>query len=472
MRIKMTNGKDTLVIRHLSNELTENEKEQLLRHFGATQVQCIGSKHKKSNIVFAKFPSPAVTALALKRLHQLDVLGYPLTVEYARGKGCSDESSKSTNPSAEEDTKDVIRKKHREFLLKLNSWHHSIQPARPPPNHLRYEYPSANKDILTNICRTLASVPKFYTQVLHLMNKMNLPCPFGQLFPGPEIFVTTKPSDTTSAEILEMEVEDEEDKMNLELEESEESEIEIDTESQMYKNDIIPNIPHKRRKAQCLSLSKRKRAFVPNPIIKSTTIKAPLNPEEVFERESQVPSQQKKIELHLASISTSAKEENLENVNQTTTEELPGFGVIEPVKSSNIDESTDDKDETENVDGAVISLKELKSNRISTKDQAVLPVFKNYQPGAPSCRLYIKNIAKPATARDFHYIYRSFLDLNDEEQIKMFDIRLMQDGRMKGQAFITFPTIAQAQAALKETNGYILKNKPLVVQFARSAKPK
>lgn len=45
----------------------------------------------------------------------------------------------------------------------------------------------------------------------------------------------------------------------------------------------------------------------------------------------------------------------------------------------------------------------------------------------------------------------------------------MQEGRMKGQAFITFETVELAQKALKETNGYILKEKPLVVQFARSS---
>ena len=43
---------------------------------------------------------------------------------------------------------------------------------------------------------------------------------------------------------------------------------------------------------------------------------------------------------------------------------------------------------------------------------------------------------------------------------------------MKGQAFITLQNVKQAEKALKETNGYILKDKPLVVQFARSAKAK
>lgn len=48
----------------------------------------------------------------------------------------------------------------------------------------------------------------------------------------------------------------------------------------------------------------------------------------------------------------------------------------------------------------------------------------------------------------------------------------MKEGRMKGQAFITFPCVENAQQALKETNGFILKNKPMIVQFARSATAK
>lgn len=46
----------------------------------------------------------------------------------------------------------------------------------------------------------------------------------------------------------------------------------------------------------------------------------------------------------------------------------------------------------------------------------------------------------------------------------------MQEGRMKGQAFITLQNAVQAKMALEETNGYILKDKPMVVQFAKTVK--
>lgn len=45
----------------------------------------------------------------------------------------------------------------------------------------------------------------------------------------------------------------------------------------------------------------------------------------------------------------------------------------------------------------------------------------------------------------------------------------MKEGRMKGQAFITLPCMENAQQALKETHGFILKNKPMFVQFARTS---
>lgn len=50
-----------------------------------------------------------------------------------------------------------------------------------------------------------------------------------------------------------------------------------------------------------------------------------------------------------------------------------------------------------------------------------------------------------------------------------FDIVLMKDGRMKGQAFIGLPSEKSAERALRDTNGYVLHDKPLVVvSFARA----
>lgn len=71
---------------------------------------------------------------------------------------------------------------------------------------------------------------------------------------------------------------------------------------------------------------------------------------------------------------------------------------------------------------------------------------------------------------DLHYIYRRYIVPSLENSESQYDVRLMQDGRMKGQAFITFQNMGQAQLALNDTNGYILKDKPMVVQFAKPTK--
>ena len=50
----MEQNSDTLVIKHLPNILSNEEKEDLLKHFGALEVKCITSKVKKYNLVFAR----------------------------------------------------------------------------------------------------------------------------------------------------------------------------------------------------------------------------------------------------------------------------------------------------------------------------------------------------------------------------------------------------------------------------------
>lgn len=54
--------------------------------------------------------------------------------------------------------------------------------------YFRYLYPPPSPSVLANIAQTLVAVPKFYTQVLHLMNKMNLPTPFGPVTTLPSIY--------------------------------------------------------------------------------------------------------------------------------------------------------------------------------------------------------------------------------------------------------------------------------------------
>lgn len=59
----------------------------------------------------------------------------------------------------------------------LNSISTKFNVKYPINPKLTYDYPPINPIICQNIVNSLYKYPKFYTQTLHLMNKMNLPCP-------------------------------------------------------------------------------------------------------------------------------------------------------------------------------------------------------------------------------------------------------------------------------------------------------
>jgi U11/U12 small nuclear ribonucleoprotein SNRNP65 len=59
---------------------------------------------------------------------------------------------------------------------------------------LTYDYPPINPIICQNIINTLYKNPKFYTQTLHLMNKMNLPCPLVDYVRDPYFNVNPNPA--------------------------------------------------------------------------------------------------------------------------------------------------------------------------------------------------------------------------------------------------------------------------------------
>lgn len=119
----------------------------------------------------------------------------------------------------------------------------------------------------------------------------------------------------------------------------------------------------------------------------------------------------------------------------------------------------------------LISLEEIVKNRLNEEQLRLFDngrLYRNYERGHLSQRLYIKNIeTKHVDERILHSLY-------DRYQSDSFpiDIRLLREGKMKGQAFVTFPNEELALNALNDTNGYILYEKPIIVQFARTAKPK
>ncbi|XP_054852317.1 RNA-binding protein 41 [Eublepharis macularius] len=102
-------------------------------------------------------------------------------------------------------------------------------------------------------------------------------------------------------------------------------------------------------------------------------------------------------------------------------------------------------------------------NRLSEEEIRKIPRFSSYRPGEPNKVLYLKNLSPRVTAKHLMSLFARFQE-KDSPQIHF---RILS-GRMRGQAFITFPSVSKAQAALKLANGFSLLGKPLVIEFGRN----
>ncbi|KAK2106930.1 RNA-binding region-containing protein 3 [Saguinus oedipus] len=185
-------GDRTLLVRHLPAELTAEEKEDLLKYFGAQSVRVLSDKGRLKHTAFATFPNEKAAIKALTRLHQLKLLGHTLVVEFAKEQDhvhspCPTSVSEKKKRS-DEPVEDDKEKKELGYLTVENGIAPNHGLTFPLNSCLKYMYPPPSSTILANIVNALASVPKFYVQVLHLMNKMNLPTPFGPITARPPMY--------------------------------------------------------------------------------------------------------------------------------------------------------------------------------------------------------------------------------------------------------------------------------------------
>uniref|UniRef100_A0A8D0GWI4 RNA-binding region-containing protein 3 n=1 Tax=Sphenodon punctatus TaxID=8508 RepID=A0A8D0GWI4_SPHPU len=476
----------TLLVRHLPAELSAPDKEGLLKHFGAVSVRVLSDVGRLKHTAFATFPNENAAAKALQRLHQLKLLGHTLVVEFAKEKDntpvFSQPSLSEKNQSPDEPVKEDGKK--QPGCLKIEN---GIAPSHgltfPLNSCLKYLYPPPSSTILANIANALASVPKFYVQVLHLMNKMNLPPPFGPITARPPMYEEYVPVPLPPPPIPPLPPEapplpEEEEDEDSSREESEyESEDEEEKERMTKLMELATRQPKRRITTKQHRVRKKRKIKdllnVP-PALPHGNLHPVLSPSEVFEQ--QLPVGHKKIEFHISADIPSILQKNLEREQNNdlcaTIEEITnaGFGKIFPAPSSNDKEETEEDDEE--IPSEFVSKRELEKGRISREEMGALSVFKNYEPGDPNCRIYVKNLAKQVQEKDLKFIFGRYIDFSSETERIMFDIRLMTEGRMKGQAFIGLPNEKAAAKALKEANGFVLFDKPMVVQFARSARPK
>eukprot|EP00057_Strongylocentrotus_purpuratus_P030961 XP_783188.3 PREDICTED: RNA-binding protein 40 [Strongylocentrotus purpuratus] len=497
-----------LIVRHLPSSLDASEKENLLKHFGAVSVKCMANHGRMKHTAFANFENHNAASQALGRLHQMNVLGHTLTVQFAKTRrqiaigtpSISDKYQPSIISNGEETEKKDGRSEsisvedmQTKRIMKTIGMAPDFGLSHPINPRLKYHYPPPTVSILSNIVNALASVPKFYVQTLHLMNKMSLPAPFGPLTPAPpleddQIVVPPEPEDNAPAE---MEVSSS----------SEGSEMESDEESRELSKKRHLQLGHAavKRPSKKKPAAQRKRPRLQDmiataaaarsiPLTDTTPAVGGVTRKEVFDP-TQVP---KKPEIRLAESITSAVERQIQQgqistvedtpapTNAPVTEEIGGFGTFQPpLKPSDAgeedqedEEEEEEEQEEEGPESAEFITREQLKKRLSKEEIKHISVFKNYTPGEPTTRLYVKNLAKQIEEKDLKFIFGRYVDWTSPLDKDMFNIQLMKQGRMKGQAFVGLPSELAAQRALRDTNGLLVHDKPIVVSFARSAKPK
>lgn len=264
--------------------------------------------------MFYRFSSHEDASYALTRLHQLQVLGKRIVVEYA------------------------------DFTV-LPDIPQNVPAPNPMIEKQCFKYPPANEQIVNTIAAVLLTNPDLYHKVLQLMRSMNLPPPFYQVTKQPVIVV--EPSDIEEVEMEELYKED-----------TEESELEIDP-TVLGNKDVIPEVPVKRKKQ--IKRPNKLKAIKPSSV-PPNKVKPPSlvqNVSEVFEQKelSSIKKLAFKISSEIPQITNQPEEVNQE-------EKSEGFGVFAPPATTA--ESEQDEDSKNQTDDAnqFISKRKLQTNKL------------------------------------------------------------------------------------------------------------
>ncbi|XP_052202214.1 U11/U12 small nuclear ribonucleoprotein 65 kDa protein isoform X2 [Diospyros lotus] len=411
--------------------------------------------YRVRNCVFVDFKSEALASQAYRQLNGLCFLGKVLSVERAgklelnnkhqQGAAESRKSSSSLSKDAPA-TRNVKEGSRLGMFPASEPIAERLGVDYPFPLHLEYAYPPPDGNILTNIVNALIAVPRFYTQVLHLMNKMNIPAPFRMALPTPplppSILATPQPPPPPPSSPPPPIA----TKSPLDDLSSGESELESSDEDINDKFYPIggPGVGRPKRKRI------KREAIVGPAVDKDVPHEAVgLKPANLVPKE--VPFIKKKNPvLQIKIVPKLAQSEQTETVIEQ--EEL------EPMEA-----------DKQNLDLKPFATpEELEKGKLPPEEILSLPMFKNYTAGDPASVLYIKNLAKDVVADDFYFIFGSLFGSIDATKSSL-SVKLMQEGRMRGQAFVTFPSMELAHQALNLVNGYAFKGKPMIIQFGRKA---
>lgn len=472
-----------LIVRNFPASFSEEEIRNFMQMFDPSDLNIFQNKHT----VIAEFDSAEHAHNILTLLHQEVLDDNRLFVEYAPKNRnhiavlCTEESSNHHQSTASDGIHQEKVDGISKTLKRLYATADDLNFDQPPPHHLHYEYPKVNRDIIDAICIALECVPKFYTQVLHLMNRMNLEPPF---IPGDKHLIYESAAckiqyattETQTDEIIWQNLIRNKrkfiasDESELESSNSSGDEGKIDNPSEPKRRKLPSNDPNKQE------LLKQKQ----KTLLKMQRQQKQL---ELNEKPANAQTQQKigdAFDLEQQKLKSVAIKIV---VPEKLDAKIPTNETITSIQSMNIHENTAEMTEKLHI----WTDSELNENRIPANQLSGHPMFQNYNTGEITNRLYIKNIAKEVLESDLRAIYERYLEENCGGcgNIRSVDIRLMTSGRMKGQAFITFDgpylncdvddeaannltnKYQMIEKALHETNGLILKGKPLVVVYGK-----
>eukprot|EP00833_Pecoramyces_ruminatium_P016440 jgi/Orpsp1_1/1190472/evm.model.d7180000079232.1 len=428
----------TLKVKNIPNFILNDKKkvEELFKQFGGVDIKTFSNSSQFNGYAYVNFPNRALASLASVRIQQLSFEHNKyLSVEFAipdqdkineiqslhsnKNQIKDDKLNMSTNDSNSINNSNNIASNNaivsqEEYDMNPNPIAPELGIDYPSMPTLKYQYPPPNPDIIVNIMNAIVAVPKLYTQVIHLMNKMNLPPPFGEatsMTPMLYNYFYKKNNDSKKKR-----------KKRDALLSSDESELESDDENK--KN----------------SLFQKDYRQMNDMIITNSHLN----------KKAKLTSTQNEIQIKI-----NVENKSLENENKNNNKNM----------ESSIKENNSEKVEPVKVyeqNKNCISLEELQSKKISQEEMEKLPAYRNYKEGIPSRTLFLKNInVKLTKEKDLKYIFGRYL--KEEEIDEKLQIRIMSSGRMKGQAFIKLPTIEMASLLLKEVHGYVLNDKAIVI---------
>lgn len=482
-----------LIVRNFPASYTEKDVCDFLQMFDAKQVN-IYIAHRLAVVEFEN-KNHARDILIL--LHQEVLDESRLFVEYAPKKRHKIQLDLMTDrgdvtAQHQSDTDELTDKKCpsiAEGLKRLYATAESLNINQPPPPHLRYEYPKANRNIIDAIAIALECIPKFYIQVLHIMNRMNLEPPFVS---GDKTLSYESNAEKIKCATISTQTDDilwqNALRSKRKLIESDESELESNTSDNGEDDDDDTDL--------CILKTKRMK------FSENETPKNDLNKHELLKQKQKKLLKMQRIQKQSESIERPTNNHKVSEAFDAAKIKAAAIKIVMPdqldvpatrgdgatatetmlTTHSASDESSIATDSTH-----LWSDSKLNESRIPPDQLKVYPVFQNYAPGEISNRLYVKNIAKDVTEADLRAIFERYLAVNcaGKGNVQSIDIRLMTSGRMKGQAFINFDgpylncdvdeqetddlafKFQMIEKALNETNGLILKGKPLVVVYGK-----